>query len=134
VLLIRFAAKGVGGGGECKHKSRAADVGFLRIESRGARRLRSAVMAAVYHESVYFSGHVQGVGFRYAVLQVAKEFEVAGAVLNLADGRVQLEAEGEMDEVKAFVAAVQDRMHGYVRKVERSHEVRPAQFSGFQIK
>ena len=45
-----------------------------------------------------------------------------------------LEAEGEMDEVKAFVAAVQDRMHGYVRKVERSHEVRPAQFSGFQIK
>lgn len=106
----------------------------MRIESRGARRLRSTDMAAVYHESVYFSGHVQGVGFRYAVLQVAKEFEVAGAVLNLTDGRVQLEAEGEEEEVKAFVAAVQDRMHGYVRKVERSHDFRPAQFSGFQIK
>ena len=47
-------------------------------------------MADVHHESVFFSGHVQGVGFRYAVLQVAKEFEVAGYVRNLADGRVQL--------------------------------------------
>lgn len=90
-------------------------------------------MGVVYHECVFFSGHVQGVGFRYAVLQVAKEYEVAGVVTNLADGRVQLEAEGDAEEVKAFVATVQDRMHGYVRKVERSHDVRPAQFSGFQI-
>lgn len=73
-------------------------------------------------------------GFRYAVLQVAKEFEVAGEVLNLADGRVQIEAEGGAEEVQAFVAAVQDRMHGFVRKVERSHNFRPIQFSGFQIK
>ena len=40
-------------------------------------------MGEVHHETVFFTGHVQGVGFRYAVLQVAKEFEVAGHVSNL---------------------------------------------------
>lgn len=105
----------------------------LRIESWAGRRLGSPVMGVVYHENVFFSGHVQGVGFRYAVLQVAKEYEVAGVVANLADGRVQLEAEGTEAEVKAFTAAVEDRMHGYVRKAERSHGLRAGQFSGFKI-
>jgi acylphosphatase len=91
-------------------------------------------MPDVHHETVFFSGHVQGVGFRYSVLQVAKEFEVAGFVSNLADGRVQVEAEGTRDDVAAFVDAVQEKMHGYIRKMERTGRPRPAQFSGFVIK
>lgn len=90
-------------------------------------------MADVHHETVFFAGHVQGVGFRYAVLQVAREFDVAGRVSNLADGRVLLEAEGAEVDVGAFVAAVEEKMHGYVRKVERSGAKRRAQFSGFVI-
>jgi acylphosphatase len=91
-------------------------------------------MSEVHHESVYFSGHVQGVGFRYTVLQVAREFEVAGYVSNLSDGRVQLEAEGREAEIGVFLTAVQERMHGYIRKVERRGGRRPAQFSGFAIR
>ena len=90
-------------------------------------------MADVHYESVFFSGHVQGVGFRYAALQVAREFDVAGRVSNLADGRVLLETEGAEAEVGAFVAAVEEKMHGYVRKVERSGAKRRAQFTGFII-
>jgi acylphosphatase len=91
-------------------------------------------MSDVHHETVHFTGRVQGVGFRYAALQVAKEFEVAGHVCNLPDGRVLLEAEGRAAEVAAFVTAVEERMHGYIRKTERSARTRPAQFSGFGIK
>lgn len=91
-------------------------------------------MAEVHYETVFFSGHVQGVGFRYSVLQVAKEFEVAGFVTNMADGRVQLEAEGAMPDVLAFVSAVEEKMHGYVRGIERSGRVRSPQFRGFTIK
>jgi acylphosphatase len=91
-------------------------------------------MPEVHHETVFFSGHVQGVGFRYTVLQVAREFEVAGQVSNLADGRVQLDAEGAAKEIDAFVEAVQERMHGYIRKVERSGRKRAATFSGFSIR
>jgi acylphosphatase len=90
-------------------------------------------MPEVHHETVHFSGRVQGVGFRYQSLQVSKEFDVTGYVKNLPDGRVQLEAEGEKAEVDAFIAAIEERMHGHVRKTERVSARRPAQFQGFAI-
>jgi acylphosphatase len=90
-------------------------------------------MSEIHRESVFFSGRVQGVGFRYTTLQVAKEFEVAGFVRNLPDGRVQLEAEGRAEEVAAFVTALEERMHGYIRKTERSARVGAPQFTGFAI-
>jgi len=91
-------------------------------------------MSEVHHETVHFSGRVQGVGFRYTTLQVAQEFDVAGYVCNLPDGRVQVEAEGRPEEVAAFVTALEERMHGYIRKTERSAGKRAPQFSGFGIK
>jgi acylphosphatase len=91
-------------------------------------------MPEVHHETAHFTGRVQGVGFRYAALQVAREFDVSGFVANLPDGRVLLEAEGTPDEVNAFIIAVHERMDGYVRKVDRMTSVRSPQFSGFSIK
>lgn len=90
-------------------------------------------MADVHHETIYFTGHVQGVGFRFTTLQVAKEFEVTGRVSNLADGRVQLEVEGNPREVNAFLASVEERMHGYIRKVERTSSQGSAQYQDFRI-
>jgi len=91
-------------------------------------------MTEVHHTTVFFSGRVQGVGFRYQALQVAKGFEVSGFVMNLPDGRVQLEAEGAAREVDEFVAAVQERMEGYIRKTEQFAAKRSAQFQGFAIR
>jgi acylphosphatase len=88
----------------------------------------------IYHEIAYFTGRVQGVGFRYAALQVAREFEVSGFVANLSDGRVHLEAEGRAEEVAAYIAAVEEKMHGYVRTVDRMSDRRSPHFSGFSIR
>jgi acylphosphatase len=55
-------------------------------------------------------------------------------VRNLADGRVQVEAEGEAAEVDAFVGAIGEKMHGFIRKAERSNAQRPAEFRGFTIR
>ena len=87
----------------------------------------------VYHCGVHFSGHVQGVGFRYQTFQIAKEFDVSGFVRNLADGRVQLEAEGDRKEVQAFIHEVADRLDVYIRKVERTEGSRAARYKGFKI-
>ena len=57
---------------------------------------------------IHYSGRVQGVGFRYTVKQVAAGFELAGTVRNLADGRVELVAEGDVAELKAFQQAIRD--------------------------
>jgi len=91
-------------------------------------------MADTHHEIIHFSGHVQGVGFRYTTLQVSKEYEVAGYVKNLADGRVLLELEGDKREVGQFLATLQERMHGHIKNTERIARRRPAEFQGFSIK
>jgi len=36
--------------------------------------------------------------------------------------------------VDAFLTALQERMHGYIRKLERNGGLRPAQFQGFTLR
>lgn len=67
---------------------------------------------------VRYSGHVQGVGFRYTVRSVAQGFEVAGLVRNLLDGRVELVAEGTRTELEAFRGAILDSGLGSMVRTE----------------
>ncbi len=87
----------------------------------------------IYHSQIFFTGRVQGVGFRYHTMQIAREFEVSGLVRNLPDGRVQLEAEGNKSEVDAFVAEVKDRLSVFIRKTEGSTDWRKRSHKGFII-
>jgi acylphosphatase len=64
---------------------------------------------------VYFSGKVQGVGFRYTCRSIARGFEVAGYVRNLPDGRVEVLAEGEAGEVDDFLGAIHLEMSSYIK-------------------
>jgi acylphosphatase len=52
---------------------------------------------------VIFEGRVQGVGFRYAVKDLAKGFDVCGSVKNLPEGSVELRVMGELEAVKGFI-------------------------------
>ncbi len=83
--------------------------------------------------TAYFSGRVQGVGFRYSTLQLAKGYEVTGHVRNLSDGRVELEIEGNEAECRKFVAAIQDELDAYVRKTELAGGSRPRTYDRFSI-
>jgi acylphosphatase len=83
---------------------------------------------------VLYSGRVQGVGFRYSVRQVASGFEVTGTVRNLADGRVELFAEGSGDELKAFQQAIRESgMDHFIQNEEVSWGDAKNDFRGFEI-
>jgi acylphosphatase len=83
---------------------------------------------------VYYSGRVQGVGFRYTTKAVALGFEVTGTVRNLVDGRVELVAEGDRPELEAFQRAIQDSEVGrFVRQEEADWSEAKNEFRGFEI-
>jgi acylphosphatase len=83
---------------------------------------------------VLFSGDVQGVGFRFSTLHVARAFpEVGGYVRNLADGRVELVAEGPAESVRDFLAAVRQEMRECIRGEAVSVEPATREFTGFRI-
>ena len=66
------------------------------------------------------SGHVQGVGYRWFVRQLANGAGLAGSATNLPDGRVEVVVEGPEDDVEALVAALDGpRAPGSVSRVDR---------------
>ena len=72
----------------------------------------------VFQMNCWFEGHVQGVGFRYQTVGVAKGFDVTGYIQNMVDGRVHLYAEGEENEVVAFQAEVESELEDYIKEIE----------------
>jgi len=81
-----------------------------------------------------YSGHVQGVGFRYTVRTLTHGFEVTGTVRNLEDGRVELAAEGAKEELEAFLEAVRQSDVGhFIRQEQTCWSEAKNEFRGFEI-
>jgi len=83
---------------------------------------------------IFYSGHVQGVGFRYTVKSVAAGFEVVGIVRNLIDGRVELVGEGQREELEAFRGAIREAgLESFIRNEEINWSEATGEFRGFEI-
>lgn len=83
---------------------------------------------------VYYSGRVQGVGFRYTTVRIAAGYNVTGYVRNMMDGRVEVVVEGPVDQVQAFLTAVAEAMAGYVRDTKQVQEPYSGKITEFGIK
>ena len=84
--------------------------------------------------TVLFAGHVQGVGFRYTTEHLARRFAVTGYVRNLPDGRVEVLAEGQANEVRAFIQAIEADLGAYIRQRTIQQGPPTGQFDGFTIR
>ena len=56
---------------------------------------------------IFFSGRVQGVGFRYQSAWIARDLGLTGWVRNCSDGRVEMEVQGD----PAAIAALLERLN-----------------------
>ena len=83
---------------------------------------------------VYYSGNVQGVGFRYRTRQIAANHNVSGYAKNLFDGRVELVVEGKKKDIQTFLAEIADYMGGYIRETQIQDEQFLNEFSEFDIR
>ena len=83
---------------------------------------------------VHYSGHVQGVGFRYTTCEIASRFAVTGYVRNLPDGRVELVAEGTCPELQALLQVIRTQM-GHNIQDESCHSLEASQeYNQFNIR
>ena len=82
----------------------------------------------------YFSGSVQGIGFRYITERLARHFPVTGFVKNLANGKVEVVAEGDETDLKDFLKAVESgELRGYIREVQTEWEAAKGEFKHFGV-
>jgi len=88
----------------------------------------------IQRREVYYSGRVQGVGFRYTVRSIASRFAVTGYVKNLPDGRVELVVEGRAEEILAMLHAIRAEMGHYVRDVRETPSRATKGFSSFDVR
>lgn len=94
-------------------------------EGGGGGRERAAVR-------LLLRGRVQGVGFRWFTLRLARRLGLAGRVRNLPDGAVEIEAAGEAAKVEELEAAVRQGPPGAVVAAMREEPVAPAEAAAWE--
>jgi acylphosphatase len=88
----------------------------------------------VERRTYYFSGHVQGIGFRYTAQHLARSHPVSGFVRNLSDGRVEMVAEGEPKDLDVLAEALKRHMERFIRGVTVSADTATGEFTGFSVR
>ena len=83
---------------------------------------------------LFFSGRVQGVGFRYSTYEMAKRFAVFGTVENCDDGRVKVVAEGDFNEIGRFIEAITSSTTGQIKKMDRFDSAPIHEFTNFSVR
>jgi acylphosphatase len=82
---------------------------------------------------VYFTGRVQGVGFRFTVEDIATSLAVAGWVKNLRDGRVEVIAEAEEEVLQEFLERINQYFSRYIKESYLDWQPAGGEFKDFQI-
>ena len=83
---------------------------------------------------ILVSGVVQGVGFRYFVFGLAKNFGLPGIVKNLYDSRVYIEVEGNQEIIKQFIRDVKTgNRWSVVKAINVEWENYSGKFKNFDI-
>ena len=83
----------------------------------------------------FFTGMVQGVGFRFTVDKIARDYEVGGFVRNLPGGQVELVAEGEEEVLQEFLAVIREsQMQPYIQDLQVSWKSTENNFQSFTIR
>ena len=82
---------------------------------------------------IVFIGRVQGVGFRFTVLNVANHCQLTGQVRNLIDGSVEMIAQGPPEDIDDCIQQINDVYQGSVKETKINEVPFNAQYEDFKI-
>ena len=88
----------------------------------------------IKHLDITITGKVQNVGFRYAALDEALELGLKGFAKNQNRNQIYIEAEGEVDQLKAFLRFCHEGPRGSkINKVDYASTEELKSFEEFTI-
>ena len=105
----------------------------VRSRAQGIMDSHVGKATAMIRQHLYYSGRVQGVGFRYTALNCARSQDVTGFVRNLPDGRVELVIEGRKQDVQEVLNNLLRRMEGNISSVDEHLGDVTGEFADFRI-
>ena len=82
----------------------------------------------------YYSGRVQGIGFRFTAQAIAQDLGLSGWVKNLPDGRVELVGEGKEEQLHIILDRIDKEFSSYVREKQVSWMPATGEFNSFEIR
>ncbi|MCU0651869.1 MAG: acylphosphatase [Candidatus Omnitrophica bacterium] len=82
---------------------------------------------------LFFSGQVQGVGFRFTAVNTANNLNITGWVKNLSDGRVEILAEGEKPVLEDYLNRMRRHFNNYVNDVDIEWLEAGGEFTDFRV-
>lgn len=84
--------------------------------------------------TVLFCGDVQGVGFRATTCRLVAGRPVTGYVRNLPDGRVELVAEGNPNQLDAVIDDLRSHFGDMIDEAASTSSIATGEFVGFGIR
>ncbi len=98
-------------------------------------RAQKESVASQRRLSVVFDGHVQGVGFRFSVIETARRHPVVGFVRNEPDGTVRVVAEGAEESLLRFLDSLRAMgVYRFVRGERVQWSPGTGEFHQFEIR
>jgi acylphosphatase len=92
-------------------------------------------MPEIVSSHIHVSGRVQGVGYRDFAQRRAENLQLKGYARNLADGRVEIEVEGERAKIEEFIQLLrQGPPRSKVSSIDVSWAPPSARFHDFSIR
>lgn len=88
---------------------------------------------SIVRKHIYFSGDVQGVGFRFRSYHIAQSLGLTGWVENMWDGRVEMEVQGSESAIQELLARIRQQRWIDITDLEMS-EISCVEERGFHIR
>jgi acylphosphatase len=82
---------------------------------------------------IIFTGRVQGVGFRFTAHRIARLNQLKGYVRNLADGSVEMLAQGYTEDIDDCIKDIKESFTGYIRDTQIEELPLDPRYTDFKI-
>lgn len=88
----------------------------------------------VIRKQIVFSGHVQGVGFRFRANYIANSLSITGWVKNQWDGTVKMEVQGTEEQINKMLVMINQSPYIRIDRIESKEvEIEMSEY-GFHVR